>query len=89
MWRKKLQYSQVIQRVINSVRRIDLEKFQAYLKKAYLHHLKNFNYAPIVDTVHRDWGHCISLMEELLGFALGFISESPLECTHHDLRWEF
>ena len=65
IWRKKLQYSQVIMRVVNSSQKINLIAFDAYLFEAYIFQLKNFPYATMVQTIHRNWGHCIELMKEL------------------------
>ena len=73
MWAKKLQYSQVIMRVVNSSSKIDLVAFDAYLFDAYTFQLKYFPYATIVKTIHRNWGHCIEIMKELGGYGLGLL----------------
>ena len=76
---ESLSYSNVICRVLNSSRKVRIEKFEQYVFEAYLHRISIFSFWKMNDSVHRMWGHCIIRIRELGGYSLGLISETPLE----------
>ena len=81
-----LSFSDVISRVINSSRKVKIEEFREYVIEAYVHRISIFKFWEINPSVHRMWSHCVNKMQELGGYSLGLISETPLESMHKVLR---
>ena len=84
--RKLLQYANVICRIVNSTRKIDVDKFEKYCKAAYEHAITHFDYCNIAPSIHRIWAHCGEKMRKMGNVGLGQLSETPLESTHKVLR---
>ena len=74
-----LSYSDVINRVLNSSRKIKIDELEKYVREAYVLRTKTFKWWPINESIHRFWGHCIYKIRKLDGFSLGLISECAME----------
>ena len=81
-----LRNSNVICRVMNSMKRpVNMDRFEAFLKKAYLHRVKSFPWATVPDAVHNAYAHTFKKMRRIGGFGLGqlrYKNELYVQCTY-------
>ena len=67
-----LRNSNVIARVMNSKSRpVNMEKFEKFVKDAYLFRVQAFTWASVPDAVHNAYSHTLKKMRKIGGFGLG------------------
>ena len=68
---KVLENSNIINRLINSTQKVNMDWFEKFVKKAYLHRVKTFPWASVCDSIHNLYAHTIVTMRKIGGFGLG------------------
>ena len=68
----------VICRVANSTKLIDVPKFKEFCKEAYIFKVKSFKWASLPVTQHRGYGHLANVIQLNDCRGLGDVSESGL-----------
>ena len=68
---KVLENSNIINRLINSTQKVNMDWFEKFVKKAYLHRVKTFPWASVCDSIHNTYAHTIVTMRKIGGFGLG------------------
>ena len=67
-----LRNSNVICRVMNTKSRpVNMEKFEKFVRDAYLFRARAFLWATVPDAVHNAYGHTITKMKKIGGYGLG------------------
>ena len=68
----------VIGRIANCTRKINVPKFKAFCKDAYIFKVKAFDWTSLPVSLHRGYSHLANIILLNDGFGLGDISESCL-----------
>ena len=76
----------VVARVVNSVRGVNVDEFEKFCKNTYLQSLHTFPFCNISDAIHRILGHVCEKMRKLGNTGCGQMSENSLEATHKIIR---
>ena len=77
----------VIARVANSTKKINVPKFKEFCKEAYIFKVQSFDWASLPVTQHRGYSHFADVIQLNDGIGLGDVSESCLESSHKILRF--
>ena len=80
--RLMLQQAFVITHVMNTIGMIDVSKFDAYVKNAYVHWIKSFGkWRTLKSSIHWTLAHLCQLIALNNGFSLAEYSENSIEAT--------
>ena len=73
----------VTARVVNSIRKVNVDKFEEFCTNTCLQLLHTFPFCNIVRSVHRILMHCCQKMREMGNTGLGQLSENRyIHCIH-------
>ena len=77
----------VIARVANSTRKIDIPQLRQFCKDAYIFKIKAFDWPSLTTSLHRAYAHLPDIILLNDGLGLGDVSETCLESSHKILRY--
>ena len=66
----------VTARVVNSIRKVNVDKFEEFCTNAFLQLLHTFPFCNISRSIHRILGHCCQRMRKMGNTGLGQLSEN-------------